>query len=292
MIFIYFNEVIMKEYIAKEYKYTQSKCKKFPATTYYTVFFITAGKCTCRSREKTYFCATEEIILVNPGTSVEIEYPASKTPLHFLQISFSAELLKRLSDEQTDLESCFHVVPYQVVVIQAESEISMLIKNLSKRLLTLPKETTDFGHALFQDSILSMLIVLLLRACIHVEFHTKSKTRSRLALDDIFIFIKHHLYEEISLERLEKEFFISKYHISREFKRQTGITVHQYIVKAKLDLCKRLLEKGYPMTEIYQICGLGNYNNLFRAFKREFGITPGEYVRQVQERQKTKSDVH
>ena len=178
----------MKEYIAKEYKYTQSKCKKFPATTYYTVFFITAGKCTCRSREKTYFCATEEIILVNPGTSVEIEYPASKTPLHFLQISFSAELLKRLSDEQTDLESCFHVVPYQVVVIQAESEISMLIKNLSKRLLTLPKETTDFGHALFQDSILSMLIVLLLRACIHVEFHTKSKTRSRLALDDIFVF--------------------------------------------------------------------------------------------------------
>ena len=248
----------MKEYIAKEYKYTQSKCKKFPATTYYTVFFITAGKCTCRSREKTYFCATEEIILVNPGTSVEIEYPASKTPLHFLQISFSAELLKRLSDEQTDLESCFHVVPYQVVVIQAESEISMLIKNLSKRLLTLPKETTDFGHA----------------------------------LDDIFIFIKHHLYEEISLERLEKEFFISKYHISREFKRQTGITVHQYIVKAKLDLCKRLLEKGYPMTEIYKICGLGNYNNLFRAFKREFGITPGEYVRQFQERQKTKSDVH
>lgn len=207
MIFIYFNEVIMKEYIAKEYKYTQSKCKKFPATTYYTVFFITAGKCTCRSREKTYFCATEEIILVNPGTSVEIEYPASKTPLHFLQISFSAELLKRLSDEQTDLESCFHVVPYQVVVIQAESEIS-------------------------------------------------------------------------------------KYHISREFKRQTGITVHQYIVKAKLDLCKRLLEKGYPMTEIYKICGLGNYNNLFRAFKREFGITPGEYVRQFQERQKTKSDVH
>ena len=252
----------MKEYIAKEYKYTQSKCKKFPATTYYTVFFITAGKCTCRSREKTQFCATEEIILVNPGTSVEIEYPASKTPLHFLQISFSAELLKRL------------------------------IKNLSKRLLTLPKETTDFGHALFQDSILSMLIVLLLRACIHVEFHTKSKTRSRLALDDIFVFIKHHLYEEISLERLEKEFFISKYHISREFKRQTGITVHQYIVKAKLDLCKRLLEKGYPMTEIYKICGLGNYNNLFRAFKREFGITPGEYVRQFQERQKTKSDVH
>ena len=78
----------MKEYIAKEYKYTQSKCKKFPATTYYTVFFITAGKCTCRSREKTYFCATEEIILVNPGTSVEIEYPASKLRCIFFRFRF------------------------------------------------------------------------------------------------------------------------------------------------------------------------------------------------------------
>ena len=131
MIFIYFNEVIMKEYIAKEYKYTQSKCKKFRRLHIIQCFYY-CRKCTCRSREKTYFCATEEIILVNPGTSVEIEYPASKTPLHFLQISFSAELLKRLSDEQTDLESCFHVVPYQVVVIQAESEISMLIKIFRK----------------------------------------------------------------------------------------------------------------------------------------------------------------
>ena len=113
-----------------------------------------------------------------------------------------------------------------------------------------------------------MLIVLLLRACIHVEFHTKSKTRSRLALDDIFIFIKHHLYEEISLERLEKEFFISKYHISREFKRQTGITVHQYIVKAKLDLCKRLL--GFPNV------GKSTFiNRIAGAARAQVGDRPG-----------------
>ena len=81
------------------------------------------------------------------------------------------------------------MVPYQVVVIQAESEISMLIKIFRKGFDS-PKETTDFGHALFQDSILSMLIVLLLRACIHVEFHTKSKTRSDLHWM-IFLFLSN-----------------------------------------------------------------------------------------------------
>lgn len=136
-----------------------------------------------------------------------------------------------------------------------------------------------------------MLIVLLLRACIHVEFHTKVKHDPDLHWM-IFCFYQTSSVRRNFTGTSGKGIFISKYHISREFKRQTGITVHQYIVKAKLDLCKRLLEKGYPMTEIYKICGLGNYNNLFRAFKREFGITPGEYVRQFQERQKTKSDVH
>ena len=107
------------------------------------------------------------------GTSVEIEYLASKIPLHFLQISLFCELLKRLSDEQMDLESCFHVVPYQVVVIQAESEISMLIKIFSKRLLTLPKKQTDFRACTVSGQYSVNADRAALRACIHVNFTQK-----------------------------------------------------------------------------------------------------------------------
>ena len=39
--------------------------------------------------------------------------------------------------------------------------------------------------------------------------------------------------EDISLERLEDEFYISRYHIVREFKKLTGETPHAYIVKSK-----------------------------------------------------------
>lgn len=272
-----------EEYFAKEYLYTETKKKTFASGNYHMILFITSGKCRCTHGENSFFCATEDMILVKPNTTFLLEYSSSKVPLRFLQVGFTKELLNRLSDETTDLESCFHVVPYECTCVRSSSEINMLIKNLSKRLLTLPQEQTDFGHQLFENGILTMLIVLLLRACIHTEFQTNTKVCPRLSLDDIFIFIKHHLHEEISLDRLEKEFYISKYHICREFKRQTGMTVHRYIVKSKLDLCKRLLEKGYPMIEIYKICGLGNYNHLFRAFKKEFGMTPKEYVKQLQE---------
>ena len=91
------------------------------------------------------------------------------------------------------------------------------------------------------------------------------------------MFIQAHLTEELTLERLEKEFFVSREHIAREFKRQTGQTVHRYIVKARLDRCCALIEQGLPITEVYKTSGFGGYNHFFRAFKKEYGMTPKEY---------------
>ena len=58
-------------------------------------------------------------------------------------------------------------------------------------------------------------------------------------------------------------------------------TLHQYIIKAKLDLCKKLIEEGKSITDIAQICNLSSYNNLFRVFKKEFGITPKAYYNEI-----------
>ena len=134
-----------------------------------------------------------------------------------------------------------------------------------------------FGAAAFEHGILQMFVVLALRACIHAEFHTASVSRHHLMLDEVFLFIQSHLTEDLTLERLEKEFFVSREHIAREFKRQTGQTVHRYIVKARLDRCCALIEQGLPITEVYKTSGFGGYNHFFRAFKKEYGMTPKEY---------------
>ena len=63
-----------------------------------------------------------------------------------------------------------------------------------------------------------------------------------------------------------------------KFKRQTGQTVHRYIVKARLDRCCTLIEQGLPITEVYKTSGFGGYNLLFpRLLKRSMASTPKEY---------------
>ncbi len=268
------------EYYIKEHRLT-GKIDFFEKKDYYRIIFILSGQCSYVFQNKEYCCNTENIIIIKTDTPLTLHTTSYQKNFVILELGITDTLLTRLSNDTTKLQPCFNVVPYACACVRSGSDTTMLIKHLVKQLNQAKKHQDVFGAKLYEDSLLTTILVLTLRACVKAEFQTVVKTPSKIPLEEIFIFIQRHLHEEITLNRLEEEFYISKYHICREFKRETGLTVHKYIVKSKLDLCKQLLEKGYPMIEIYKTCGLGNYNNLFRAFKKEFGITPKEYVKQL-----------
>ncbi|MFR4723976.1 MAG: hypothetical protein ACLT9S_02040 [Faecalibacterium sp.] len=67
----------------------------------------------------------------------------------------------------------------------------------------------------------NMFVVLALRACIHAEFHTASVSRHHLMLDEVFSVYSGAPYRGTDAGAAGKEFFVSREHIAREFKRQT-----------------------------------------------------------------------
>lgn len=269
------------ELIAKRFILEKAEKKHIYSGRFYCILIIMSSSCICHWEDQRMLCNVDNIILIKPGLSIDIEYTGRKHPLEILEIGFSSPLLAGLSNDETDLEYCFNIVPYSCIAIRSASQITMLIKSLAQNLITISKQSEEFASSLYKNGLMTMLVVLILRACIYTENHSQASSRKHLLLDDLFIYINTHITEEITLERLEQTFYVSKYHISREFKRQTGTTIHQYIIKMKLDLCKRLIEEGKPINEVYKLCGFGGYNHLFRAFKKEYGMTPKEYFRQV-----------
>ena len=65
-------------------------------------------------------------------------------------------------------------------------------------------------------------------------------------------------------------------------KKLTGETPHSYIVKSRLDLCRHYIEQGKSIREVYALGGFGGYNHFFRAFKKEYGVTPMQYYNNLQ----------
>lgn len=76
-----------------------------------------------------------------------------------------------------------------------------------------------------------------------------------MIIDDVFQYISHHLTEDLSLKTLEREFFVSGEHISREFKKSTGITLHSYITRSRIDLSKNICFRE-SLSEMFVNCAV------------------------------------
>ena len=93
-------------------------------------------------------------------------------------------------------------------------------------------------------------------------------------------YINNHLDEDLSLDKLASFFYVSKFHISHVFKDHMGISLHQYILKKRLQASKNGILSGIPFNELYHQYGFSDYTSFYRAFKKEFGLSPKEFREQ------------
>ena len=276
-----FSSMQKKLYSTARHSFSEAATRQFSSGKYYMYLYISKGTCHFKTQGDWHFCSTEAMILLKPGEKISLRFRGGRHQLELLELKIFPEYLATLSDDNTNLLSAFEFVPYKTAIIHARSNLSMLIKNITLNLIDLPNTETEYGHELYEKNLLTMALILFVRACIDTDKVHKSRKRKNILMDDIFRYIHTHLTEELTLEQLEKEFFVSRYHICREFKRMTGQTPHAYIVKARLDLCRKYIEQGKSIREVYELGGFGGYNHFFRAFKKEYNMTPGEYYKSL-----------
>jgi AraC family transcriptional regulator len=100
--------------------------------------------------------------------------------------------------------------------------------------------------------------------------------------------IERHYDTEATLRALAREAGLSPYHFLRTFERVTGMTPHQYILRARLrEAAMRLADPETPsalqntrrarVLDIALDCGFGDLSNFNRAFHAEFGVSPRVY---------------
>ncbi len=91
-------------------------------------------------------------------------------------------------------------------------------------------------------------------------------------------FIKAHIDEEITIEKLSNLCCMSRPSFFRYFKREFGISPVVFILRERMKMAKKLLiEINISISEASYAVGVNNLSYFFKLFKRFEGVTPNEF---------------
>lgn len=94
------------------------------------------------------------------------------------------------------------------------------------------------------------------------------------------------LNSSISLDDLTREFAVSKYHLSREFKKFTGYSPYEYLVNLRIKAAKELLKTSHwSIEEITYKVGFTNTTHFIHMFRNRENTTPLQFRKVWQGRQ-------
>lgn len=91
-------------------------------------------------------------------------------------------------------------------------------------------------------------------------------------------YVQEHIYEDILLEDVANEVYISVSHFGRVFKKQTGETFLQYVTRMKMEKAAELLKDSkYKVYQVGEMLGYKTHAYFSKVFYNVIGCYPGEY---------------
>ena len=110
-----------------------------------------------------------------------------------------------------------------------------------------------------------------------VEKIRLGKTPTKL-LTDIANYVQKHLSEPVDIDALSKAMFISRTHLAVKFKKETGMTLTEFVLKEKIEEGKRLLRyTDKPISAIAAYLGFSSQSHFANVFKKYANSSPNEY---------------
>lgn len=116
------------------------------------------------------------------------------------------------------------------------------------------------------------------------EKQDREELQLQLSAEDIIEkakgYIEKHIAEELSVEVIAESIYLSRSHFAREFKRCTGDSVMDYVIKKRMELAIELIKNGErSQKKISSSVGYVDLKYFQRSFKKYTGYTVKEYQR-------------
>ncbi len=225
--------------------YGGEKCKKGhsfgPHTrNYYIIHFCLNGCGTLKDKFGEHKISAGELFIIRPDEITT--YTADMvTPWEYTWIAFNGKIAHTFDTDRS-------VYPFP--------------KEIGQTILTLiNKEETD-----------SSIFISLLYRLIYSIFAQKKDNVD--VIDKVIQYVDFNFMTELTIKQLSLKFGFEQSYLYRIFKKKTGISIKEYIIKTRMEQAKILLESGYTVGNTAFAVGYKDQFNFSKAYKKYFGINP------------------
>ena len=259
-------------YLNEEYRFFSISAKGLPEMNYHyhefhKLLFLREGSAGYSIEGRRYELEKNDIVIIPAGCVHRPEVNEDMMYSRYV-LYISPAFLKTHSTENTDLESLFYGSG-SVARISGDTllEMQRMFRGMDEA------DTDSFGGDVLTTGLVLQMTVLLTRWMREPRSFVEGVANDNKILS-ILQYINDNIFNELSIDTIADEFYISKYHMMRRFREETGYTVHSYITNKRLLNAKQLIADGEAATDVCYKCGFRDYSTFSRAYKKMFEESP------------------
>lgn len=242
--------------------------------TFHKIIEFLGGESGYGVEGKQYLLQPGDLVLVPQGC---IHRPEAEpnAPYERRILYLSPEFLRRAGGS-CDLAACFDRAreEFRFVVHPADGTGGAQLAALEHA-----EREDAFGRELLAQSLLFQFLIGLNRAMADDLLQYAKPAAYDQKIESILRYLSEHLTEPVSIDDLAARFFVSKYHMMRQFRAQTGYTIHGYLTGKRLMFARAMIAAGTPVLQASEESGFGDYSAFLRAYRKQFGAAPNQEKR-------------
>lgn len=225
----------------------------------YEIYFLEEGNCTYIIDDKLYNVEPGDIVIIPDGIIHHTKYDKikhSRILINCARVYIPDSIQSIISSGNYFYRNPFIVNEIKKILEKIENEYN-LKDSFSDEIISC------FTHSLFY------LLLRNTESCIDIDDGNR-------IIELTVSYIRENFSTDITLSSLANKFSISPEHLSRLFKKETGLGFSKYLNSLRLQYAEQLLKSSerQSITQVAEICGFEDSNYFSKKFKEVYGISP------------------
>ena len=233
----------------------------------YVFGHVERGVELCRSRGKDFALTPGSLTVINPG-DLHDGRPGEEG-FEYRMFYPSVSLMQGACEDMVE----------GATEIPWFSESYLEDAELEARIARLHKLLQDGGDRLEADSLMLETLTMLVRRHSDSMIQAQSVGDESTAVKKVQDYIQSHLEEDMGLEELANLVGMNRFRLIRAFRKELGLTPHNYLVNRRVHRAKEQLMAGESLSRTALNSGFYDQAHFAKTFKKSVGVTPGQYAK-------------